>query len=431
MLSILVERLKLSENDVYALPYMLDPSSLTQFSLGFDRDDLRDPEWVPIVPECFKSDESMFHIVREADRIVHHPYESFEPVLKFLRDAASDPDVLAVKITLYRTSGGSPVVQALKEAAERGIQVTAFVELKARFDEERNINWAQELERVGVIVVHGIANLKVHAKACMVIRRERDGIRRYVHLSTGNYNDRTARLYSDIGLFTASEAVATDIAHFFNAITGYSSVSAFKHIAMAPVSLKSRLIELIGREIARKRETGIGRILVKLNSVGDPDVIEALYDASCAGVEIRMNVRGTCMLVPGVEGISDHIEVTSIVDRYLEHSRILYFENGGSPEIYLSSADWMPRNLERRIELLFPVTAPEPMARLYSVLTTCFDDNVKAHHMQPDGSFVKAPANDAEPKRAQEQLRREASVRADNIDPSVSREFTVRRSGRH
>ncbi len=427
--AMLVRKLELTEDDVYDVPCFLDASSFVAMSSRFDRSDLRYPEWPTVLPEYLLEEKSIFDTISEADRVVHHPYESFEPVVRLLDEAAHDPAVLAVKITLYRTSGNSPVVRSLKLAAERGAQVTVFIELKARFDEEQNINWAYELESAGVIVIHGIAHLKVHAKALMIVRRERDGMKRYVHLSTGNYNDSTARLYSDIALFTADDEIAADVAVFFNAITGYSSIPALKRLSMAPTTLKSKLIDLVRREATRCRESGTGRIIAKVNSLADPEIIEALYEASKAGVSIDLNIRGICMLVPGVTGQSENIRVISIVDRYLEHSRIFYFENGGSEELYLSSADLMPRNLERRVELLFPIRNDENRRRIKEILGTYFRDNTKAHLLRPDGTY-RRPANSTEPLRAQEALYREAATRTGNLNPSVRKEFTVRRSRR-
>ena len=429
LLDILITRLELTADDVYFSPTLLDPNPLIDLALHIDRTDLSAPPWPPVVPSEFRNEADIFEIIRNADRLLHHPYESFDPVVSLISTAARDPAVLAIKITLYRTSGDSPIVRALKTAAERGKQVTAFVELKARFDEERNISWAQELERNGAIVVHGIANLKVHAKACIIVRREPGGIRRYTHLSTGNYNDKTARLYSDIGLLTADAEIAADVADFFNAITGYSSIPALRNLVMAPTSLKQRIISLIDREAARCKASGIGKIIVKLNSLADPDVIDALYRASEAGVTVRMNIRGICMLVPGVEKLSENIKIVSIVDRYLEHSRIFYFENGGAPEVYLSSADWMPRNLERRVELLFPVQSNKNIARVTEMLEMYFHDTVRSRTLLTDGSYAPYSPGDVDGiYRAQQMLYDEAALRSQSAGPSEQREFVVRRS---
>ena len=426
MLELISLGIGITPDEVYVSSRLLDASSLVDLSFAIDRPELHDPPWPAVVPPFFQDESSVFDIIRAAERILHHPYESFEPVVKLLSEASTDPDVLAIKITLYRTSGDSPIVRALKSAAENGKQVTVFVELKARFDEEQNINWAQELEQAGAIVVYGIANLKVHAKVLLVIRREHDGICRYVHLSTGNYNDKTARIYSDIGLLTCDAEMSADVAAFFNAITGYSSIPMLRALSMSPVALKSRIISLIERESARFRETGNGRILVKLNSLADTDVIEALYEASKSGVEIRMNIRGICMLVPGVPEMSENIEVVSIVDRYLEHSRIFYFGNGGADELYLSSADWMPRNLDRRIELLFPVRDEQNKGRIVGILDTYFADTEKSHRLDSGAFYTRSHSGNS--KRAQEILYQEAVTKAQSTSPSVQKTFTVRRS---
>ena len=428
LLDVLLEGLRLSADDHYEMEALVGAENLIEFSNNIDIDALHDPPWPAASSEFVRTDESIFESIRRADSVVHHPYESYEPILSLVTEASRDPEVLAIKITLYRTSGDSPIVHALGEAAERGIQVTAFVELKARFDEEQNINWAHELEQVGVIVVHGIANLKVHAKALLIVRREADGITRYVHLSTGNYNDRTARLYSDIGFLTANDEFAADVGLFFNAITGYSSVPNLRHLIMAPTSLKSKILDLIARETIRCRESGSGRIAAKLNSLADPEVIDALYDASNAGVRVDLNVRGICMLIPGVKEMSEHIRVVSIVDRYLEHSRIIFFENGGAPEGYLSSADWMPRNLERRIELMFPIHSPSIADRVSGFLDIYFSDTTKSHRLMKDGKYKK-PKRKPEERRAQQLLYEEACARDESLDPSIQREFVVRKPG--
>jgi polyphosphate kinase len=287
--------------------------------------------------------------------MLHTPYESFDPVLRMVNESATDPNVLAIKITLYRTSGNSPIVKALEVAARNGKQVTVFIELKARFDEKQNIEWATRLQNAGVIVIYGIVNLKVHAKMMMIVRKEEDGILRYVHLSTGNYNENTAKLYSDISIFTVEPEIANDATLFFNMISGYSAIQTMQQIKIAPINLKSSLISLIEREIQNSSPEKPGLIIAKMNSLAHPEIIKALYKASCNNVKIKLNIRGICMLVPGVKGLSENIQVTSIIDRYLEHSRICYFQNGGNEEIYLSSADWMPRNLDRRVEIMFPI----------------------------------------------------------------------------
>ncbi len=319
--------------------------------------------------------------------MLFHPYERFDPVVELVRNAADDPSVLAIKQTLYRTSGKSPIVQALAQAAENGKEVTVLVELKARFDEANNVNWARQLEDAGCHVIYGIAGFKTHAKALLVIRREAGRIRRYVHLGTGNYNDRTARLYSDIGLMTCDEELASDVAAFFNLLTGLSEAVEWQQLIIAPTDMRTKLTDLIEREIQVSTPDRPGLIMAKFNSLEDKRMCQTLYKASRAGVDIRLNVRGICCLKPGVKGLSDRISVRSIVDRYLEHARIFYFANGGHEEVYLSSADWMRRNLDRRLELLFPVRDAKIRKRLVGVLKTFFKDNVKAWELLSDGQY--------------------------------------------
>jgi len=339
--------------------------------------------------------------------LLHHPYESFDPVTAFVSQAAADPDVLAIKQTLYRTSGDSPIVQALSRAAEAGKQVTVIVELMARFDEQSNIKWARSLEQSGAHVIYGIRGYKTHAKICLVVRRGPQGIERYVHMGTGNYNEKTARIYTDFGLMTADRAIGEDASAFFNALTGYSDPPRMKKLAMAPTTLRERFLRLIQREQRRAEEGQPAEIRAKMNSLVDEEIIRALYDASRAGVRIRLNVRGICCLRPGVKGVSDTIEVLSVVDRFLEHSRVFHFRNGGDEEVYLSSADWMPRNLDRRIELLFPV-APENRKKVLEVLDAMFVDNVKGRRLQPDGTYRRrrSPRGE-EPFRSQVHIYRE------------------------
>jgi polyphosphate kinase len=359
--------------------------------------------------------------------MLHLPYQSFDPVVRFFRDAARDPQVISIKTALYRTGGDSPIIRALEEAALNGKHVTALVELKARFDEARNISWANRLEKAGVIVVYGLARLKVHAKITLIIRREQDGVKRYVHLSTGNYNDKTAMLYEDIGIFTVREDIAFDAGLLFNMITGYSVIHATRQLVIAPTNLKRRLIGLIDREAKRSCSETPGRIMAKMNSLADSDVIQALYRASQAGVRIQLNVRGICMLVPGVPGFSENIRVVSIVDRYLEHSRIFCFANSGNEEVYLSSADWMLRNLERRVELMFPVLQADIREEVRGILEACFRDNQQAWQLNADGVWERrAPEKDEEPFRAQEYFLVQAKRAAEN--PWASKqEFVVRR----
>ncbi|MHB1844220.1 MAG: polyphosphate kinase 1, partial [Deltaproteobacteria bacterium] len=334
---------------------------------------------------------SVVEAISRGDILLHHPYEAFDPVVRFVEEAAEDPTVLAIKQTLYRTSGDSPFVRALSRAAENGKQVTAIVEIKARFDEANNIAWARRLEENGVHVVYGLLGLKTHCKVALVVRREGSAIRRYVHLGTGNYNPQTARQYTDLSIFTARQEIADDVSALFNMLTGYSQPPQWKRLAVAPLDLHRRVQELIGREAERARLGEPARIVAKLNSLADPGVIRALYAASNAGVEIDLLVRGICCLRPGVPGVSERIRVVSVVDRFLEHSRVLAFGDGDRAEVYLSSADWMPRNFHRRIEVLFPVEDARLRARLLDeVLGIACRDNAKAHRLGPDGSYSRA-----------------------------------------
>jgi polyphosphate kinase len=420
-------KLGLEQSQVYEVPGPLDLGALMELAQTPGFDHLRHDPWIPRRPAPLSGEEELWDVLKRQDVLLHLPYESFEPVARLVQDAARDPGVLAIKMTLYRTSGDSPIVQALEEAADNGKQVMALVELKARFDEERNIQWAQRLERAGVVVVYGIAELKVHAKALMIIRREESGIIRYVHLGTGNYNDKTAKLYTDLGLFTTNRDLAYEVGLFFNAITGYSAIPALNKICISPTAMKGRIIQLIEREAMRSTPDDPGLIMAKMNSLSHPDVIEALYRASQQGVRIRLNVRGICMLVPGVPGRSDNIRVVSIVDRFLEHARIFYFRNGGAEEIYLSSADWMPRNLDRRVELLFPLQNRTLLKRTRQILEAFFRDNVKARVLQPDGSYTRLKPENDEAFRVQQYFAEQARIAADAEEPANRKEFDVRR----
>jgi polyphosphate kinase len=430
---ILTDALFLEEDEVYESADPLELRNLMDVVSIDGFNELRDSTWKSMPSPWVEEDEAIWDSIRKRDILLHHPYESFDPVVRMVQEAADDPDTLAIKMTLYRTSGNSPIIKALERAAENGKQVSVLVELKARFDEERNIGWAQRLERAGVIVVYGIARLKVHAKAMLIIRRERDGVRRYVHLGTGNYNDKTAKLYTDLGLMSCDETLCYEVGRFFNAITGYSVIPGLQKLAMAPVGMKRRVIELIRREESRATGGGNGLIIAKMNSLADPDVIDALYRASQAGVEIRLNIRGICMLVPGVAGVSESISVVSVIDRYLEHSRAFYFDNGGSAEVYLASADWMPRNLEKRVEVMFPVENPDIRRRLRRILDLFFQDTTKAHRLLPDGSWQRVGAADddgggsGEPVRAQEAAYRRIRDRLSGDEPENRQEFKVRR----
>jgi polyphosphate kinase len=383
----------------------LDPRPL--FSIvdmpGYDR--LRYRLQPPLLHTDFAQDRNVFDILKERDLLLHHPYDSFDPVVRFIQSAAEDPDVLAIKQTLYRTSGKeSPMVKALIHAAESGKQVTVLIELTARFDEERNISWARDLEEAGAHVLYGLAGLKVHAKIALVVRREPSGICRYVHLGTGNYNERTARMYTDFGLLTCSEDFGSDASAFFNTITGYSEPPPFNRIVMAPIGMREKILLLIQREADWARTGQNSEILLKLNSLVDPKIIQELYAASKAGVRIQMNVRGICCLRPGIPGNSENIRVVSILDRYLEHTRAFVFNNGGDPEVYLSSADWMPRNLDRRVELMFPVPQQDLKEKVISVMRAQMGDNQKARQLKQDGSYERVSAGRGESLRVQEFL---------------------------
>jgi polyphosphate kinase len=359
----------------------------------------------PLLPPAFAQERNVFDVIRERDMLLHHPYDSFDPVVRFIQAAAEDPDVLAIKQTLYRTSGKeSSIVSALIRAAESGKQVTVLVELKARFEEARNIGWARELEEAGAHVLYGLVDLKVHAKIALVVRREPSGICRYVHLGTGNYNERTARLYTDFGLFTCTEDFGSDASAFFNAITGYSEPPPFNRLVMAPVGMREKILLLIRREADWARTGHSSEILGKMNSLVDPKIIAELCEAGKAGVKILLNVRGICCLRPDIPGISENIRVVSILDRYLEHSRAFVFNNGGDPEAYLSSADWMPRNLDRRVELMFPVQQQDLKARVIEILKAQMADNCKARVLKQDGTYERAAAGRSEPLRIQEYL---------------------------
>jgi len=403
----LADWLELTPDDIYEINGILDARALGQIAglPGFDH--LRLPEWPPQPPADLAHSDDLWQTLQERDVLLFHPYESFDPVIELVQKAAEDPHVLAIKQTLYRTSGDSPIVRALERAAQNGKEVTALVELKARFDETRNVHWARRLEDAGCHVVYGIAGYKTHAKALLVVRREPPRVRRYVHLATGNYNDQTARLYSDIGLLTTNRDLAADVGAFFNLLTGFSEAVGWSQLTVEPHQLKRRFVQLIQREKEASSADQPGLIMAKINSLEDPDICQALYRASRAGVRVMLNVRGICCLRPGLPGYSETIEVRSIVDRFLEHARIFYFRNGGHEEVYLSSADWMRRNLERRLEILFPVTDPGLRRRLIKILKTCFADNVKARCMKPDGSYEPVQA-DGPRIRAQEEFYQEA-----------------------
>lgn len=407
----LLKMLSLDREDVYDEAEIVGAGCLWELAglPGFDH--LRAPDWPPQPPRDLLGWDNIWQAVQHHDVLLFHPYESFDPIVELVRGAAEDPDVLVIKQTLYRTSGDSPIVEALENAARNDKEVTVLVEVKARFDEARNVQWARRLEDAGAHVVYGVAGYKTHAKVLLIVRREGGRIRRYVHLSTGNYNDRTAKIYSDLGLLTCDTEIAADASSLFNILTGFSEAVGWNKLTTEPGLLKQRFLELIEREIRVTTPEQPGLILAKINSLQDRDIIAALYRASQSNVRIKLNVRGICCLVPGVEGISENIEVRSIVDRFLEHARIFYFANGGHEEVYLSSADWMQRNLDRRFETIFPVQSPELRARLLHILDVFFTDNVKAWTLQSDGEYWRV-RGEGPPIRAQELFYQEAVAAA-------------------
>ncbi|MCE5255636.1 MAG: polyphosphate kinase 1 [Spirochaetaceae bacterium] len=413
ILHVLQKGLGLGDIDTYNLNGPINLGSFYEFIMNeeqlqkpaLQKAHLVNKPWSPISLSEFNA-SSIWDEIDRGDKLIHVPYESFDQIRDFIDQAADDPSVLAIKMTLYRTSGDSPIVRALIRAARNRKQVAVIVELKARFDEERNIGWASTLEQAGAIVTYGVARLKVHAKAALVIRRTKNGsIRKYLHLSTGNYNEKTARLYSDLSILTANEDLCNEASLFFNMLTGYSTIQSFNLLAVAPFDLKKRLIMLIEREVQRSSSESPGLIMAKMNALADPGIIEALYNASRAGVRILLNVRGVCTLLPGVPGISETIEVRSVLGRYLEHSRMLYLRNGGMEEMYLSSADWLPRNLERRVELMFPVLDEKLLKICKNILQTYFNATEHAYRMCPDGKWEPVtPKPGEKPISAQEML---------------------------
>ncbi|MEM1070860.1 MAG: polyphosphate kinase 1 [Planctomycetota bacterium] len=400
MLVFLSEKMGLHAQDLYAINGPLDLTYL--FTLhgleGFDS--LRDEAWPPQSTPEIDPAESMFSTISGQDLLIVHPYESFDPVVRLIEEAAVDPDVLAIKQVLYRTSRNSPIVAALMRAAEYGKYVSVIVELKARFDEARNIEWAREMEQAGVQVIYGLRGLKTHAKVCIIVRRESQGVVRYMHFGTGNYNEVTANLYSDVSLLTCNEQLGSDATAFFNGVTGASQPLKLQQLAAAPSSLRPRIVDLIDAETRRAKAGQKGEIIAKLNALVDPNVIDALYRASQAGVKIQLNIRGVCCLKPGVKGLSDSIRVVSIIDRFLEHARIIQFRHGGDRQLFISSADWMPRNLDRRVELLVPVDDPACRQKLRDTLKTYFQDNTNTWEMQSNGTYERVEKENS-PRRAQ------------------------------
>ncbi len=416
----LLQELDLNESDVYEINGFLGLGDLMSF-LALPRPELKDAAWKSVVPPRLQKisepspnrdvqeaeeGKDFFSVIREGDLLVHHPYHSFSAtVLRFITYAAQDPDVLAIKMTLYRTSGDSPIMNALIAAAENGKQVAVLMELKARFDEENNIYWARRLESVGVHVVYGLAGLKTHSKIVMVVRREADRIHRYVHIGTGNYNPKTARLYTDLGLFSCRESLGADLTDLFNYLTGYSRQRSYRQLLVAPVNMRDRMVALICREIENYQNGFSSRIVAKMNALVDPQIIATLYEASRAGVQIDLIIRGVCCLRPGVKEVSENIRVQSIVGRFLEHSRIFYFHNRGEEEIYIGSADWMPRNLDQRVEAITPVADPDIAKDLQEILGIMLADNRMAWDLQPDGRYIqRRPAADCPQASSQETL---------------------------
>ncbi len=412
--NLLFENLHIDEEHVFRLKGPLNLARMMSLSDLVDRPDLKFPVFVPFESSTLKASPSIFSSIQDGDILLHHPYDSFNPVVEFVQQAARDPGVLAIKQTLYRTSGDSPIIGALIDASRNGKQVTALVELKARFDEANNIQWARQLEEAGVHVVYGLIGHKTHCKVAMVVRQEPDGLRRYVHLGTGNYNPKTARLYTDLSLLTCNADIAAEVAQLFNSLTGFGRSPEFKHLIVAPFNLHSRIQELIATEALNAAAGKPARIIAKMNKLVDKVTIDNLYAAAQAGVQIDLVVRATCCLVPGVKGLSENIRVRNIVGRFLEHARLYYFENGGSPLLYAGSSDWMTRNFFRRVEALFPITVPALRDRVLSeILPGEFKDNLDARDLQPDGTYVPPPRKEGEePFSAQKYFMAAAEKRA-------------------
>jgi polyphosphate kinase len=401
----LTQELQVHEDDIYELDGFFNPKDLF-FLLSLPLPDLKDEPWKALVPPRLKplfdqeNSDSIFKIIRQGDVLLHHPYESFAAsVQTFVEQAAQDDHVLTIKMTLYRTSGDSPIVKALIAAAENGKQVVALVELKARFDERNNIIWARRLEDAGVHVVYGVVGLKTHTKTALVVRQEGDRIRRYVHVGTGNYNPKTSKLYTDLGILSCRDSLGADLTDLFNFLTGYSRQTAYRKLLVAPLTLRKGMVTLVQREIDHARAGNPARIIAKMNSLVDPDMIRLLYEASQAGVEIQLIIRGICCLRPGLPGISDRIQVISVIGRYLEHSRIFCFHNDGDEEYYIGSADWMPRNLDRRVEAVTPIEEPALVQEVQTLLDIMLSDNRQAWDLQPDGTYVQRRPGPHEPER--------------------------------
>ena len=412
LLKTLRKEFNLSEDAIFKINGPLDLTFLMKvYDIeGFDH--LKEPKYIPQQPKMLDASRDLFEQIREHDILLHHPYETFDPVVNFVKKAASDPNVLAIKQTLYRVSSHSPIIASLAQAAENGKQVSVLVELKARFDEENNIVWAKKLEKAGCHVIYGLVGLKTHSKITLVVRKEEDEIRRYVHLGTGNYNDSTAKLYTDMGMFTSKTRYGEDATAVFNMLSGYSEPLVWNKLSLAPLWLRGKFLSLIEREKEHAKNGRPARIIAKMNSLCDPGIIEALYDASEAGVEIDLIVRGICCLRAGIKGLSEHIRVRSIVGTFLEHSRIFYFENNGNAEYYMGSADWMPRNLDKLVEILFPVEDPILQEEIYHILHMQLSDTKKAHLLMPDGHYVKVDQRGKTPLNSQLYFCEEAMANA-------------------
>ena len=427
LLKILKRELSISSGDIYEIGGPLDLTFLMKmYGLeGFEH--LKAPKYIPQRVPALMNEDDIFTNIRKGDILLHHPYETFAPVVNFVKSAAKDPDVLAIKQTLYRVSGNSPIIAALAEAADNGKQVSVLVELKARFDEENNINWAKKLEKAGCHVIYGLVGLKTHSKITLVVRREEDGIRRYVHLGTGNYNDSTAKLYTDLGLMTCNPQIGEDATAVFIMLSGYSEPLHWNKLVVAPIWLRNRFLKMIRRETQNALKKKPAHIMAKMNSLCDKEIIAALYEASCAGVKIEMVIRGICCLKAGIPNLSENIEVHSIVGNFLEHARVFYFENDGSPEVYMGSADWMPRNLDKRVEIMFPVEEESLREQVMHILKVQLEDNVKAHILKPDGTYEKPDKRGKVLVSSQEQFCEEAikNVEAElgKMDPVSNRVF--------
>ncbi len=423
LLKILRKGLSVGTEDIFEIGGPLDLTFLMKLYGAGGFDHLKARPYVPQPVPALMNEDDIFTNIRGGDILLHHPYQTFDPVVNFVRQASRDPEVLAIKQTLYRVSGHSPIVAALAEAADNGKQVSVLVELKARFDEENNINWAKKLEKAGCHVIYGLMGLKTHCKITLVVRREEDGIRRYVHLGTGNYNDSTARLYTDCGLMTCNPKIGQDATAVFNMLSGYSEPPTWNKLSLAPLWLRGKFIKMIRRETQHAKAGEYAHIMAKMNSLCDKEIIASLYEASCAGVKVELVIRGICCLKAGVKGLSENISVHSIVGNFLEHARIFYFENNGSPEVYMGSADWMPRNLDKRVEILFPVEDPELKEQVIHILKVQLEDNVKAHILQPDGTYEKIDKRGKELVMAQRQFCEEAVAAAEakkqEINPDV------------